>query len=595
MTSLVRRLGVVLAVAFRADARLAAIALALSVAGSIAGPLTALWLKTLVDAARSGHQSAALFAAAALSCSWVISIAAGHASSHVSYALEVRVIRHLVTQLMRVSGRVPTIEMHERPDVADRVELLQRETKPFAFAMTSIVWAVGILTRLTATVIVLVGVHPALAVLPLLGIPSLATGGWAQKQRHQAQEETVETKRLSDHLLELGTTPEPGKEIRVFGLAAEITGRHARLRRTIQQRERQAEVRGVLAETLGWLAFAAGYAAAIVLVTLLAVDRRATVGDVLLVIALSGQIQGQLGSAVALIGQFLDTLRAADHYLWLRDYADRAAAGQPAGRTAPDRITGGIRLESVSFRYPGTDLDVLHDIDLTIPAGAAVAIMGVNGAGKTTLAKLLAGLYQPTRGRITIDGTDLRDLDPAQWRRRLSACFQDFVHFQYTAQESVGLGDLPRIHDQPSIRDAVQRAGAADVTEALPDGLATLLGTEYGDGIELSAGQWQKIALGRAMMRFDPLLLILDEPTASLDAYTEHALFDRYAHASRPDRSPAGTTTILISHRFSTVQMADLVVVLDGGRITQTGTHQQLVQTHGPYRELYQLQSRAYK
>jgi ATP-binding cassette subfamily B protein len=496
VTSLVRRLGVVLAVAFRADARLAAIALALSVAGSTAGPLTAVCLKAVVDAARTGQQSTALFAAAALSCSWVVSIAAGHASSHVSYALEVRVIRHLVTELMRVSGRVPSIEMHERPDVVDRVELLRRESKPFAFAMTSIVWTVGILTRLTATVIVLVGVHPALAVLPLLGVPSLVTGGWAQKLRQQAQE-TVEAKRLSDHLLELGTTPEPGKEIRIFGLAAEITGRHARLRRTIQQRERQAEVRGVLAETLGWLAFAARYVAAIVLVTLLAVDGRATVGDVLLVIALSGQIQGQLGSAVALIGQFLRTLRAAERYLWLRACADRAAAGQPTGGTVPDRITEGIRLEGVSFRYPGTDLDVLHDIDLAIPAGASVAIVGVNGAGKTTLAKLLAGLYQPTRGRITIDGTDLSDLDPARWRRRLSACFQDFVHFQYTARESVGLGDLPRIHDEPSIRDAVQRASAADVTAALPDGLATLLGTEYGDGIELSVGQWQKIALGR--------------------------------------------------------------------------------------------------
>ena len=595
MTSLLRRLAVILAVAFRADARLSAIAVALSVAGSIAGPLTAVWLKVLVDAARTGQQSTALSAAVALSCSWVVSIAAVHASSHVSYALEVRVIRHLMTELMRVSGRVPTIEMHERPDVADRVELLRRESKPFAFAMTSIVWTVGILTRLTATIVVLVGVHPALAVLPLLGIPSLAAGGWAQKRRQQAQEETVEAKRLSDHLLELGTTPEPGKEIRIFGLAAEITGRHARLRRNIQQRERQAEVHGVVAETLGWLAFAAGYVAAIVLVTLLAVDGRATVGDVLLVIALSSQIQGQLGSAVALIGQFLHTLRAADHYLWLRDYADGAAAVQPAGGTVPDQITEGIRFEGVSFRYPGTDLDVLHDIDLTIPAGAAMAIVGVNGAGKTTLAKLLAGFYQPTRGRITIDGTDLRDLDPARWRRSLSACFQDFVHFQYTARESVGLGDLPRIHDEPSIRDAVQRAGAADVTAALPDGLATLLGTEYGDGIELSAGQWQKIALGRAMMRSDPLLLILDEPTASLDAYTEHALFDRYARAPRPRRPQPGTTTILISHRFSTVQLADLVVVLDGGRVAQTGTHQQLAQTHGPYRELYQLQSRAYK
>lgn len=260
-------------------------------------------------------------------------------------------------------------------------------------------------------------------------------------------------------------------------------------------------MRAVVGTVLGWRAYAAGYAGAIVFVALLAVDGRATAGDVLLVISLSGQISFQLDGAVTLVGDFIRNLRTADHYLWLRDHADRAVARRRPSAPAPERLAEGIRFEGVTFRYPGTDVEVLGDIDLTIPAGSALAIVGVNGAGKTTLAKLLAGFYEPTEGRITVDGVDLRDLDLDGWRRRMSACFQDFVHFQFQAQESMGLGDLPRIEDEPSVREALRRASATDVVERLPDGLQTLLGKEYGDGVELSVGQWQKVALGRAMMR----------------------------------------------------------------------------------------------
>ncbi|MGH2540242.1 MAG: ABC transporter ATP-binding protein, partial [Actinomycetota bacterium] len=306
-------------------------------------------------------------------------------------------------------------------------------------------------------------------------------------------------------------------------------------------------------------------------------------------------IQEELGSAYGLIGEFVETMRTVDHYLWLRDYADRAMARRPPASPVPEKLREGIRFEGVSFRYPGTEVEVLRDVDLTIPAGNALAVVGVNGAGKTTLAKLLAGFYEPTQGRITVDGVDLRDLDLDSWRQRISACFQDFVQFQYLARESVGLGDLPRIEDEPSVRTALGHASAGDVVEHLPDGLGTLIGKEYGDGVELSIGQWQKLALGRAMMREEPLLLILDEPTASLDAYTEHAIFERYAQASERSGQEIGAITVLISHRFSTVRMADLVVVLEAGQVAQTGTHDELAGAPGPYRELYEIQSRAYR
>jgi ATP-binding cassette, subfamily B, bacterial len=591
-----RRLRALLRVGFRSDPRMAILAFVFVVIGGASGPLVGLWLKSMVDAAGSGNEGSAVAAAVGLSVFWIVSIVASQYSEHVQWGLHVHIIRLIDSDLIDLGGRVPTIEMHERPDVADRVELLQQGALYFAFAMTSVVWAVGVLVQLATTILVLMSVSPWLILLPLLGVPSLIAGGSAQKTRQRAWEETIEDQRLSEHLLELGTTPGPGKEVRIFGLGGEIARRHAALRGEMLARERRAEWRGAVLTTVGWLVFAIGFAGAIVLVTSRAIDGRATVGDVLLVIALAGQIQTALNGAYWLIGDFVGTLRSADHYLWVGDFVDRAMQRRRSADTPPpDRFVEGIRFEAVSFRYPETDTDVLQDIDLTIPSGTTVAVVGLNGAGKTTLAKLLAGFYEPSAGRITVDGIDVRDLDAEQWRRRLSACFQDFVHFQYLAGESVGLGDLPRIEDEAWVSGALQRAGATDVIEHLPEGLGTLLGRAYGDGVELSTGEWQKVALGRAMMRDEPLLLILDEPTASLDAYAEHALFERYAAASDRTGRDRGAIMVLISHRFSTVRMADLVVVMEDGRVVQTGTHAELEREDGAYRELYELQSRAYR
>jgi ATP-binding cassette subfamily B protein len=581
--------------AFRANPFLAATAIGLSILGSVAGPVSALFLRSFVDAAAAGDGSLATVAAVILAITWVGSNASGYFASHASFALHTHMMHLVHAELIEISGRVPTLELHERADVADRVELLRRDIKALAFAMTSLVWAIGIVTRLVSTVLVLASVDPVLVILPVLGVPSLMIGAGVQRLRLRAREETIEAERLSDHLFELGTTPGPGKELRIFGLGAEVARRHAEQRRAIQDRERRMETRGTLAIVLGWLLYAVGYAGAIVYVTYLAVDGRASVGDVLLVIGLSSQIRFEFAGSVELIGQYLRNLRAADHYLWLRDVASAVAAKERPTAPVPARLTAGIRFEGVGFRYPGTDVDVLDRVDLTIPAGTSLAIVGLNGAGKTTLVKLLAGFYRPTRGRITVDGVDLGDLEPEAWRSRLSACFQDFVHFEYVARESVGLGELPRIDDEAVVRSALARASATDVVDPLSAGLGTLLGQGYGDGVELSTGQWQKVALGRAMMREEPLVLILDEPTASLDAYTEHAIFERYRRAARLGGGASGAITVLISHRFSTVRMADTVVVLEGGRIAQRGSHDELSEEPGAYRELYRLHSLGYR
>jgi ATP-binding cassette subfamily B protein len=269
----------------------------------------------------------------------------------------------------------------------------------------------------------------------------------------------------------------------------------------------------------------------------------------------------------------------------------------------PQRLERGITLEAVSFVYPGTGKPVLEGVDLHLPAGSTAALVGENGAGKTTLVKLLCGMYVPSDGRVLVDGVDLRRLDVAEWRARTSAGFQDFARFMFLVRESVGVGDVRRVEDTGAVAAALERAHASDVVGQLPYGLETQLGRYFragvgqaaAAGLALSDGQWQKLALGRAMMREAPLLLVLDEPTAALDAPSEHALFERYAGAALRTAAANGGITVLVSHRFSTVRMADLIVVMEKGRVVATGSHAELMQRSGLYAELYELQARAYR
>jgi ATP-binding cassette subfamily B protein len=248
----------------------------------------------------------------------------------------------------------------------------------------------------------------------------------------------------------------------------------------------------------------------------------------------------------------------------------------------------------VSFAYPASSRLVLSDVSVLFPAGSVVAIVGENGAGKTTLVKLLAKMYEPSSGSILVDDAPLARMPADEWRARLAGAFQDFFRFEFHARQTVGLGDVPRVDDEAAVLAAVDRAGARDVVSRLGAGLDTQLGPTWPGGVDVSFGQWQKLALARGFMRDRPLLLVLDEPTAAIDAETEHALFERYAAAARTDRS-GGRITILVSHRFSTVRMADLIVVLDGARVVEVGSHDELMARRGQYAELYGIQAAAYR
>ena len=343
-------------------------------------------------------------------------------------------------------------------------------------------------------------------------------------------------------------------------------------------------------QTLSWGIFAGGYVAAVVFVTSIL---KASPGSVLLVLAAGARLSMYIGAAIGEIG-FLRGfwLNGSRRLAWLEDYVASLQSGADA--SAPEVLKRGIEFENVMFSYPGTDRIVLENVNLCLKPGSVVAIVGENGAGKTTFVKLLCQLYRPSSGRILVDGVELSRIAPEAWRAKLAGAFQDFFRFEFRALNSVGVGDLPKHEDEPAVAAAVGQAGADDLVKHLSAGLQTQLGPTWPGGVEISFGQWQKLALARGFMREQPLLMILDEPTAALDAETEHALFERFATAARQGGSD-GRVTILVSHRFSTVRMADFIVVLDGARVVESGSHEELMAKAGKYAELYGIQAAAYR
>jgi ATP-binding cassette, subfamily B, bacterial len=402
-------------------------------------------------------------------------------------------------------------------------------------------------------------------------------------------------RRLANELFELATSAGAAKELRIFGAAEPLSTRHAELAAEMTGELRRVTLRGGLSGIFGWLVFAIGFVAGITAVVVRATHGHASIGEVVLAVTMIQSVQFQVGQVAAGVGQLLTTARQARRLLWLEDYAATERRAAERSLTAPPtKLTRGIRFEGVSFAYPVSDSTVLSHIDLMLPAGSAVAVVGENGAGKTTLIKLLTGMYQPTAGRILLDDTPLTDINPATWRTRTAATFQDFIQFELLAQEVVGIGNLEHIADEAAVTSALERANAQAIIEELHDGLQTPLGSSFEQGQQLSGGQWQRLALARGMMRPSPLLLVLDEPTASLDAITEAALFERYL-AARENARASGAITILVSHRFSTVRMADVIVVLEQGRITEHGSHEQLMRNGGLYAQLFEMQAQAYR
>jgi ATP-binding cassette, subfamily B, bacterial len=525
---------------------------------------------------------------------WVLAMLAGSAGS----VLSDRVSLFLSVRIAEQINAVTSVDHLERPAYLTELDLLAQNLRTLASGPRQILLVVQVLVRTVGIVVILALVYPPLAVLPLFAAAPIVGERFSVWLRQRTDERLAPDRRLADGLFSLATSAGSAKELRVFGAADPLRDRHRAQAMTVNAGTARAAILGGLLGATGWLVFAAGFVGGIAVVVVRAADGTASVGAVVLAVTLLQRAQLQVGQAAAAIGQLLTMARTARRLFWLEDYAAadrrRQAAGASTGHAVPDRLRHGITLRGVSFGYPPDGAAVLDRIDLHLPAGSAVALVGENGAGKTTLVKLLTGMYQPTSGQVLLDGVPLADLDVAAWRERTAAAFQDFVRYEFLAGETVGIGDLPRRDHVPALSEALRRADAATVAEALPDGLATPLGRSFTGGQDLSGGQWQRLALARGMMRDVPLLLILDEPTASLDAITEAALFEQYL-AARKQASQAGAITLLVSHRFSTVRMADLIVVLDKGRIAASGDHASLIQAGGLYAELYEMQARSYR
>ena len=589
-----RAIRVLTAFGFRAAPWQAALLLVCALVMESSGLVIAVGMKLLADAAVALSLRDGLVAVLVIVLPLGLGVLAAWYFIDLLFTVAERTSALIDKHVMVLTAGIAGLEHHERPDYLDELALLHRQRLGLAFFTNTTVSLLRTAVLLVGSALLLARIHPLLLLLPLFGVGSFLAGRQANVISQRAAEATAERSRLRKHLFGLATSADVGKEVRVFGLSTELLSRHHALTDTIMRDLNRAEWQSAALNAAGALSIASGYVGAITLVLIRAVQGLATPGDVLLAAGLAAQMSGIVFLAVAHGTELLNRLRVARRLLWLTDYAARVRPQSADPAPVPTALTRGIQIQDLSFRYPGTDSEVLKNIALDIPAGSVVALVGENGAGKTTLVKMLCRFYEPDSGQITADGVDLHRFEVGAWRTRLSTGFQDFCRFEFLARETVGVGDLPNLDHIPAMEAALMRAGADDVPEALPAGLETQLGRDWEGGVDLSGGQWQKLALGRAFMREDPLLVILDEPTAAIDAQTEHALFERIAtEAHRDERQ--GTVTLLISHRFSTVRMADHIVVLDKGQIIEQGTHSDLMDNDKLYAELYRLQSRAYQ
>jgi ATP-binding cassette subfamily B protein len=582
--------------AYQAEPRLLPVAFGLALIAALPDALLALWIKLLADGILRHDRNLAAAAAIGLGTSatatWFLKVV----SDRTQRRFRDRVAVALEAHVAQLQACVATIAHHERPEYLDRLAMLRDQVFVLDHMYMSLFTTCGWILRLAVVVGLLVTIHPALALLVVFALPTVVTSTWRPGIERAVEERSASANRLARHLFTTATTAPPGKEVRV----TRIGDRLRKQRRAAWERWYQplAAARWGSAgwHALAWAIFGVAYVGAVAFVLF---GLRATPGQVLLVLAagarLSAYVAATVGEIGFLRGFWLDGSR---RMAWLEDYA--ASLTDHADAPAPDRLVEGIRFEHVTFSYPGTGRRVLDDINLELKPGSVVAIVGENGAGKSTLVKLLCRMYQPENGRILVNEMDLARIRADEWRARISGAFQDFFRFEFRTGQSVGIGDLPRLDDETAVMTAVNRAGADDVVERLGSGLETQLGPTWPDGVELSFGQWQKLALARGFMRDEPLVLVLDEPTAALDAETEHALFERYAAMARGGRRQrndvaGGRITILVSHRFSTVRMADLIVVLDGARVVEAGSHEELVAKGGQYAELYGIQAAAYR
>jgi ATP-binding cassette subfamily B protein len=574
---------------YRAEPRLLPVTFAMTVAAVLPDVLLLVALSALsagvVAGDRGGIVGACVLIAALSVLIWLFSVL----STRLTELFGNRVTVDLEARVAALQASAAGLEHHERPEYLDRLSVLRNQVFALNHLYRSIFSTVAAAVRVGVTLALLGTAHPLMLLLGLFALPPVVLSGRSAERVRRTQERVAPQQRRARHAFLLATSADAGKEVRVAGIGDMLIQRHNEARRQWYRAMARQRLTGAAAQSAAWVLFSVAYVSALALEAFVI---HAPLGTVVLVLATGGRLSQYLGELVS-EANFLrgDWLGASQRLAWLERYAGGPA--ETGEIDPPARMRSGIRLEKVSFRYPGATRDSLHEVDLFLPAGSIVAVVGENGAGKTTLVKLLCRFYQPDSGQVTIDGVPLTDLDLKRWRARITGVFQDFFNFEWVVRRSVGAGDLTRIDDSGAVRAALIQTGGQDLLERrLPRGLDTQLGSSWPGGTDLSTGQWQRIAVARGAMRQDALLRVLDEPSASLDAQAEHDLFESYSAIAG---GSGNAVTLLVSHRFSTVRRADHIVVLDGASVAEQGTHEELMAAGGKYAELYSLQERSYQ
>ncbi|NIH77541.1 ATP-binding cassette subfamily B protein [Amycolatopsis viridis] len=493
-------------------------------------------------------------------------------------------IRHRV---MAHASRLD-LQFFEGSESYDQLRQASQEAPQRPMSMlTSALGLVRTSITFASMVVLLMSVSPLLAAVALLApVPAFISQSKYGSRAFLLTLWMSPIRRRMDYLNSLVTTDTYAKETKLFGLGPYLVDRFLRLGQNAYARERKLTTRRNFVGTAWSLLSTLAGSGIALYIALEAVAGRLTIGDLALYTAAAAAVQTSVqGLFTGFSGMYENNLYLDTLYDFLATEPQIVAPAVTA--PLPEPVRGHIEFQNVSFRYPGAAENAMDGVSFEIRPGETVAVVGRNGAGKSTLIKLLCRLYDPTEGRILLDGTDIRKFDPDALRSRISAMFQDYVTYQGTAAENIGLGELSALDDRPRIEDSATRAGVAARIARLPRGYDSPLGRWFDQGVSLSGGEWQKIALARAFMRDAPIL-VLDEPTSALDAAAEHDLFTRLRALSE------GRTTLYISHRFSTVRQAEKILLLDRGRLAEEGTHEELMSQGGDYASLFTLQAAAY-
>lgn len=584
-----RRIGVlrhVLAHCFRAKPVASTVTLLLLAIDAIAATVLALVQGSLIQHAPAGFDRQVAIAVVVGAVFAVVTFVGYRVIATLERDIADAVELLLIDDLLDWTTSPATIEHLQDPVFLDRLSVVVRRSNGLGHAAISAVALVSSGVSVIVSLTVLARIHPALIGLALCAIPPILLAGRAGDLYLLAVDKNAHLLRLDEQLSAIAVGAGPLKELLTTGSGGRLDERARALWDEMAAHELYARGMAVVFTSLGWLIYGVGAGAAVWWAIALSREGRATIGDVAVVAGLGVFLAAQIMNVLSFRVQAIDAMRVIDHYGWLRDRTARL----PKASGPIARIDEALVLDGIGYTYPGRDEATLREVSVTIPAGTVLGIVGVNGAGKSTLAKILTGLIEPTAGELRVDGapTQTGALSAAT-----TGTFQDYAHLELLARESVGVAHLDRAQDDAELAEAAEAGGADAVVARLADGWQTQLGAAF-DGAELSKGQWQRLALARGLFKRDPTVLVLDEPTAALDPQSEHDIFAAFAGRARALGERNGAITVLVSHRFSTVTMTDLIIVLDGGRVVETGSHDELMAADGIYRGLFDAQARGY-